>query len=156
MTHDELLDRMRYYTDDKAIVAVLEHGTCVSAILNPGVTLPLEDVVRLMLRQFDVPRDGEGGAAGDFYFQDMDDGNVVIAFMDMWYYCCTVRSREEMSREVVAPVSATEVFLDTQHKLARSGTDISHALVARANRTRDAKEPKIVRSYDPRNVELEP
>lgn len=151
MTSDELLDRMRYYTDDKAIVAVLEHGTCVSGILVPGSTKTVEWFVQRMMKQFDVPRDGEGSPAGDFAFQNMDDGNVVIAFMDPWHYCCTVRSREEISKKVIAPVSETEVLLDTAQNV-RGVNDVSHGLAARANRTRDARELNIVRSYDPRQV----
>lgn len=161
MTHDELLDRMKYYTDNKAAVAVFEHGTCVAGMLREGATRPFDEIARAMLKVYEnIPKDGEGSPLGDFGLQDMDDGNTVIAFSEPWYHYCTIRSKEEMVTRPVVATSATEVFLPAQQDrdiAHRAGPvqreamlEALHGLAARAARSKDAREKKIVRFYDPR------
>lgn len=162
MTHDELLDRLRYYTDNKAAVAVFEHGTCIAGILREGTTRPFDEIAKQMIAFFEnAPRDGEGSPLGDFGLQDMDDGNTVIAFLETWYHCCTVRSKEEMAIKPIVATSATEFFQteeqdrDIEHRAAPAPREAMlealHGLAARAARSKDAREKKIVRLYDPRN-----
>jgi hypothetical protein len=165
MTHDELLDRMLYYTNNKAAVAVFEHGTCVAGILREDAVRPFGEIAREMLRIYEnIPKDGEGSPLGDFGLQDMDDGNTVIAFSDPWYHYCTVRSKEEMAIRPVVATSATEVFLPAQQDrdIAHRAEPVPreamlealHGLAARAARSKDAREKRIVRLWDPRGHSL--
>lgn len=156
MTHDELLDRMRYYTDNKAAVAVYEHGTCVAGILRDGATRPFGEIAGQVLKIYEgAPKDGEGSQLGDFGYMDMDDGNRVITFMSatQWYHCCTVRTREELSKKPAVETSETE-FFTTENLGQDAMLEALHGLAARAARTKDVKEKRIVRLWDPRGHSL--
>jgi len=152
MTPDELLDRMRYYTDNKAAVVVYEHGTCVAGHLREGVTRPFVEIAETIVKRFDVEKEGAGSPLGDFNLLNMDDGNTVITFTETWYFCCTVRSGVEMLKEpIVERYKTSESFL-TERRGSDVLLDALHGLSAREARTKDARERKVVRLYDPRDI----
>jgi len=138
---DKIVDRLRYYTDQKRDFAVFTNGTC--AILEPGLddSAAKAAALQIMLKVFH--------AHPDMTPMNMDDGNLLLRYSQPALVSVVLAEvvrahRDEIERRHQDALARAEVLVTALGQNVFDDTGKS-ALYGRALMFMDAQEPKIIR-----------
>lgn len=137
-------DRVRYYTDNKKIVVIFRHGTCV--VLPADAAKP-EDDARTVL-------DAVFNYHPDFNPQLMDDGNFVVSFSRPNCFSLVTKKEFEANREYIRKnhldgVVRDEVLLNAKKEPNVFDERGMIGLFGRARMFLDAQKPEIAKILHP-------
>jgi len=152
MSPEDQVKAWRYYSNDGCSVFVFKYGTSVLAAD--------ETQALAVMREYNVPWDGEGSPMGDMDPLPMKNGNTIVFFAPVQHFvqgrsigATCILTPEDLKGEPLVPQSATEVFPMSPSKteLRERVRLLRFCLLARANRGKDARDPEIVARWEKPN-----
>ncbi|QKJ32124.1 hypothetical protein HQ865_20930 [Mucilaginibacter mali] len=143
VNHDEIMDRAKYYTDEKVQLGVFENGT-VALFPPPQVNIEEETKATLNKIYYSHP---------DFNPMTMDDGNYLIQYRHPAFTIVFKKELDDywdyIEENHLRGVCTDEVLMNSQGKPNVFDRISKICLYGRAKMFMDAQDPKIVRVFDP-------